>query len=553
MLSQLQQQILAFWSRQTLVERLVMIGLVVAGVVLIPVFLNWARTPSYAVAFSGLSETDAGKIIDKLNESNIPYQLRGSGTILVPSDSVYETRLQMARDGLPQGSTVGFELFSGNTLGMTEFTQRVNYQRALEGELERTISSLAPVEAVRVHIVTPERNLLGENQTPTTASVTIQENSGAYLDASQVRAITHLVASSVEGLQPENVVVVDVNGNLLAAGSVDGETSSIAQADSRRAAEMAAAQALQAKVKSILDAALGPNRSVVQAYVTLDWTEREITTQAYDTQNPSIRSSQVISETFSGSNAGLAGIPGAAANLPEGQEAAANGESNNNYTRTEQVTNYELSQTQTHELQSPGEIQRISLSVLVDGVTDPQQLNTLESVVSAAVGVDTARGDILAVESLSFDRSFYEDQASELAKGQKNDLYLKIGQGVAAFLVLVALFWYVQRLLARLRIASEQAWMPVLKPVSEMALPVPASRNQFAEGSKPSLTPPVADRVRPARPKEPEHQEQYSLPELPTAKVSPEDDRLQRMLNHLAEENPENVAEVVRTWLSDER
>ena len=174
-------------------------------------------------AFSGLSESDAGQIVEKLNEQGTPYQLRGSGTILVPSDKVYEIRLQMAREGLPEGGTVGFELFSGNMLGMTDFTQRINYQRALEGELERTIMSLASVSEVWVHIVTPEKSLLESEQNPATASVTVKSSGARQFDTTHVQSIIHLVSSSVEGLLPENVVVVGVEGNLLASGSAGGD------------------------------------------------------------------------------------------------------------------------------------------------------------------------------------------------------------------------------------------------------------------------------------------------------------------------------------------
>ena len=153
-------------------------------------------------------------------------------------NQVYEVRLQMARDGLPANGTVGLELFGSNTLGMTEFTQKVNYQRALEGELERTIGSLSAIEAVRVHIVTPEKTLLSSEQSATTASIMVKLAPGKKLDDAQVSAIAHLAASSIEGLKPENVVIVDSAGRMLASGAgTSGDASAVAQTDSRRAAE----------------------------------------------------------------------------------------------------------------------------------------------------------------------------------------------------------------------------------------------------------------------------------------------------------------------------
>ncbi len=150
MLTTLQQQFLTYWKKQSPGKQITLAALLLSVLILTPVLVNWANTPSYSVAYSGLSEEDAAQIVQKLDENNITYQLKNSGTIEVPSDQVYSTRLLMAREGLPQSSTVGYELFSGSSmLGMTEFTQKVNYQRAVEGELERTIGSLEAVEAVR--------------------------------------------------------------------------------------------------------------------------------------------------------------------------------------------------------------------------------------------------------------------------------------------------------------------------------------------------------------------------------------------------------------------
>ena len=246
-----------------------------------------------------MSEDDAGQIVEKLAAANIPYKLNGTGTILVPEIQVYEVRLQMAREGLPQSGTVGLEVFSGSTLGMTEFTQKVNYQRALEGELERTISSLSPVNAVRVHVVTPEKTLLTAEQSPTTASVMLQLNPGKTLDQTQVQAITHLVASSIEGLKPENVVVVDSSGRMLASGTGgSGDSAAAAQTDSRRAAESAAAIALQQKAELLLAQVLGPDRAVVQVDVSLDWTQKEIKSQVFEATPSAVRSSQKTNENY---------------------------------------------------------------------------------------------------------------------------------------------------------------------------------------------------------------------------------------------------------------
>lgn len=587
MLSQLRQQISEFWEKQSAGQRMLLIVMSIAGLVLIPTFITWANTPSYASAFSGLPEAEAGKIVEKLDEAGIPYRLQGGGTILVPSNQVYDVRLRMAREGLPETESVGFELFSGNTLGMTDFSQRVNYQNALEGELERTIGSLGSVEAVRVHIVTPERSLLTSDQAPATASVTIKEKPGIYVDASQVRSITHLVASSVENLDPEHVVVVDVDGNLLAAGLGEESGGAVASADNRRAAELAAAVEIQKKVQHVLDSSLGPNRAVVQAFVTLDWTEKEIVTNAYDPETGVLRSSQVVTENYQSTGEGGGGIPGAETNLPEGFDAAAAGEGAVVYERQEETNNYELTQIQTVESIIPGEIEHVSLSVLVDGVTDQQQLATLQAAVSTAAGINLTRGDVITVESIDFDRSYYEENTAELEANQERELYFRIGEAVAVGLILLALLFYVQRLLNRLRKTSSQAWTPVLRPVSEMAGALPGgamdqySSDQIPSGistSMPELAANMRDESAPALPSaqpEPQPQPQpqqpppeiseekskepeFAMPmhafasesELVVAKPSPEDERLQRLIERLADDDPNNVAEVVRLWLN---
>ncbi len=554
MLTQLRAQFAAFWNKQSKAQRLALVAMVAMALVLIPIFLMWASTPSYAVAFSGLSEADAGQIVEKLEAENIPYQLRGSGTILVPSEKVYEVRLKMARQGLPQGGSVGFELFSGNTLGMTEFTQRVNYQQALEGELERTIGSLNAVEAVRVHIVTPEKTLLASEQPPATASVTVKERPGQHLDAAQVQAITHLVASSVEGLSPENVVVVDVNGNLLASGAAQGQEESQAEMDSRRTAELMAAREVQAKVQKLLDTALGPNKSVVQASVTLDWTERETTTQSYDPNRTAVRSSQNVMETYTTTNATPGGIPGAVANLPP----AGSGVSLENqalvYTRTEQTVNYEVTQIQSYEKEKPGKIQRLSLSVLVDGVSDPAQLDTLKAVIAAAAGIDSARGDTLAVESLAFDRTYYETQAADLAKSARTDLYLKIGMALGAILLLAALLWYVQRLLNNLKLASSEAWTPVLRPVAEVALPSASLQPQLQalldkaqQQAKASPAEQIAARLESAG----ETRSSSSTLKIEVPTISPEEEQLHKLIQEMADKDPASLASIVQLWLNE--
>ena len=557
MLTTVQQQFITFWKKQSIGKQITIVSLILSMLILTPVLVNWANTPSYSVAYTGLSEADAAQIVQKLDENNITYQLNGSGTIEVPSDQVYTTRLMMARDGLPQSSTVGYELFSGTSmLGMTEFSQKVNYQRAIEGELERTIGSIEAAKAVRVHLVIPEKSLLTSDQSLTTASVTIQINPGKVLDASQVRAITHLVASSVEGLKPENVVVVDSNGNLLASGTGSEDEMSMTIKDDQRAIEMAYATEVQKRVQSILDKILGPNRSVVQATVEMDWTQREVTSNTFSPTEVAIRSSQIINES-SNSGGTTGGVPGAASNLPT-PVATTTGTDATAYQRSEETLNYEVSQVQSHEVIAPGEVSRVSVSVMVDGITDPAQLEIIKSAVQAAAGIDSTRGDQIVVESFAFDRTALDELSAELAKQQQQELYLQIAMGVGAALVVLALLFFILRMINNTRNASKESWKAVLRPVGEVAslsdtnykeaasrlqddLSTALSRLAEKEGTaSPSATSTTsdADVVVQLRSK------------TQTTKAV-EDDQNARIISRLTEENPATVAEIIQIWLNE--
>ncbi|GAP07873.1 MAG TPA: flagellar M-ring protein FliF [Anaerolinea thermolimosa] len=565
MFASLQTQFLNYWKKTSKSQRIVTITLLLAAAILIPTLIQWANTPTYSVAFSGLSEADAGQIVQKLEENGIDYRLRDSGTILVRSDKVYDVRLRMAREGLPKSSTVGYELFSQNTLGMTEFTQRVNYQRALEGELERTIGSIESIESVRVHVVTPEKSLLVSDQAPTTASVTLKVKPGRNIEMAQVRAITHLVASSVEGLQPENVVVVDTEGNMLSSGGNDDLANAAAQSDSQRAAEAQAAAEVRRRVQSMLDKILGPNRSTVQAAVAMDWSHREVTSNTFDPTPVAVRSSQKINESYNTDSAVSGGVPGAASNLPTPvPQLTGTPQPGVIYSRSEETINYEISQVQSKEIITPGRISRVSVSVMVDNVTDAGQLATIKAAVAAAAGIDEARGDQVVVESMAFDHTYAEQQNAEYSKAAQTEWYFRIGSIALGVIVLIGLLWYFSRLMRNLRLASRAAWQPILRPVSEVAaLAQPGTAAIGAGAASPmaqieaGLSQSQGMGGLPAgQPRQVTQAEQDVLVEIskPRARhtTNPEDEERAKVISKLAEENPATVAEIIQIWLSED-
>lgn len=550
MLAKVTSQAASFWEKQKPTQRVLLIAAVVFVVVVVPAIISWATQPSYSVAFSGLDEKDAGTIVEQLQLSDVAYKLQGT-TILVQSDKVYDVRLQMANAGLPKGGSVGYELLTGNSLGMTEFTQRINYQRAVEGELERTIGSLDAVKGVRVHIVKPEKSLLANDQAATTASITIEEKPGQKLDVAQVRAITYLTANSVEGLSPENVVVVNTEGEMLAAGASDGSSGATSQVDSRRAAELAVASDVQKKVKSLLDTALGPNRSVVQATVRLDWSDKEIKSLTFEPSPDTIRSSQKNSESYTLTDDAAGGVTGAVPNLPEGAaDAAAISGSPTLYQSESETINYEVAQTENFQIIHPGMVDNVSLSVLVDGVTDQQQLATLQTAIAAAAGIDDVRGDQLSVQTLTFDKTYLDAQVEDLAAAERTQMIIMIAQIIGGLLLLGVIFWYINRLLRNLRVSSVDVWAPVLNPAGGARLPASVSsfelsaKAQGAElgGGHGQSSLPKANLLHDAAAK------------IAVNKVSSADEqKMQALISRLAEDNPASVADVIQMWLSQDK
>lgn len=538
------------WGRLSRLQRVALIALILTGIGLIAAFLLWARTPDYAVAFSGLTEEDAGRIVEKLQASNVPYQLSGGGTILVPRSQVYEVRLAMAREGLPQGGSVGFELFSAPTLGMTEFSQQVNYQRALEGELARTIRSLNAVQDVRVHIVLPQPSLYTEQKQEPTASITLKLKPGRQIEPEQVAAIRHLVASSVEGLKPDNITIVDTEGTLLSTPIEDetGIAAATALSTNQIQAQRAYEAAIEHKVQAMLDRVLGPNKSVVRVAAQLNWDQVETTSQVV-TPTGSIRSSQTISETYAGAPGLAGGIPGSSSNLPgaPSYQTVISGTQGVFYNRSENTINYELGQTEIHQIKAPGQVARLSLSVLVDGVTDTQQLAALSQAVAAAAGIDPTRGDQISVDTLAFDRSYAEQQQAELSESSRQQDIFQYAQWAVLGLVLLGLLWYVWRLFRNLRLQAAPLALPVPLPA-----PVPSLQLAGAPGAEALLS---AAQETPAgllhapTPGGELEAGESPLPGEPSPLSEPE--QMERHLLHLAQRQPEAIAQIIRTWLNE--
>nr|WP_321468780.1 flagellar basal-body MS-ring/collar protein FliF [uncultured Desulfobulbus sp.] len=390
-----------------------------------------AQTADYQLLYGNLADTDASAVVEWLKGHNVPYQLTNNGkNISIPAKDVYETRLSLAATGLPQGGGVGFEIFDKQSFALTDFVQKVNYSRALQGELARTITSLGPVESARVHLALPEKRLFKEQQQPATASVILKLAPRKRLTDGQIEGIVHLVSSSIEGLEPDKVTIIDQNGNVLSKSGGKGPLSNLSP--DLLAYQAQVEQRLETRAQALLDKSLGPKNAMVRVSAVLDFAQTEKTEETFDPEEPVIRSEQV-SEEKTGSEM-VGGVPGVQSNL-EGntnQSAGASPPSS----RSQRTTNYEISKVVSKTINPVGTLSKLSVSVLVADKVVPgkekepptteartaEELKSVETMVSSALGIDLTRGDKIEVTSMPFLESI-EGSPEEEAYAAANRLY----------------------------------------------------------------------------------------------------------------------------------
>ncbi len=430
-------QLAQIWQSMSPGQRLrlgIMLAVIAVGTVLVVV---WALKPTYALLYSDLAPEDAAAIADFLREQKVPYRLVANGTaIMVPEDKVYQLRLQTVSKGLIGKGTVGFEIFDRATLPGTDFANRVNLQRALQGELSRTIASMAEVASARVHIVLPEKTLFGEEQPPR-ASVLLVLKGGATLSREQVRGIQLLVAHAVEGLDADNVTVIDSRGNVLAGGEEGEAGLSAAQLEAKAEYE----KLLRSRLQAMLDSLVGPNKSTVQVHTQMvfdkEEVEREEVVPASGGQGV-LRQEKTLQETYRGGAPVVGGAAGVSANV-YGQGAGGASRGGGQYTHTEQTREYEVSRTVTRTIKPPGKVTRITVAAIVDESVkvDTAQIRRL---LEAAVGADPSRGDVVEVQRLPLEASKLAEQAAkEAEKAQAAERRARIMRMVMRWVGLLAL------------------------------------------------------------------------------------------------------------------
>ena len=394
----------AIWERFPKPARILLI-LIVVGAVGAAVTLGMYERNNEEVLFSGLSQQDAAAIVEHLKGKKVPYSLRGDGgTIMVPSEQVHELRLELASQGIPVGGGVGFELFDQQRFGMTEFEERVSLRRALEGELSRTITRLDPVRSARVHLVLPKRSLLGTTSEAAEASVTVEMQKGRELGKSAIQSIIHLVSSSVEGLNPDKVTVIDTRGRLLS--EENGEAFGGGDLEYRKKFE----SNMELRLREMLDQILGPDKSVIRVSADFDFSQRETTEEHYDPDRSVVRSEQRELETSGSQGNGASGMPGTRSNLP-GSPAPNTVGSGESRKREVETKNYEVDRVVSRTAGPGANLTRLSVAVLVDGKNkaeesfaprSDEELKKLDLAVRSAVGYDARRGDTVEIQSVPF-------------------------------------------------------------------------------------------------------------------------------------------------------
>lgn len=414
------------------------LGLMVALAAVIALFVGsmmWAQTPDYRVLYGNLADRDGGAVIEALQKQNIPFKTGDSGTILVPSNLVYEARLKLASQGLPKGGSAGFELMDNQKFGMTQFQENVNYQRALEGEITRTVETIASVQGARVHLAIPKPTVFVREEQKPSASVLVSLYAGRTLDKAQVAGIVHLIAGSVPEMPPGNVTIIDQNGKMLTSSGGNGAALGLDSSQLEYLKEVE--QGYARRIEDIIAPIMGTDNIRAQVTADLDFSQTEQTAETYK-PNPtpdqsSIRSQQT-SEAAGDGGPGAAGVPGALSNQPPGaatapinvpggkpaagaQVAGAGGAAHKDST-----INYELDKTISHIKKPVGSIKRLSVAVVVNnkGEKDKKgkvnyraltkdELAQVYNLAKEAMGFNQARGDTLNVVNAPFNLEVGEE------------------------------------------------------------------------------------------------------------------------------------------------
>lgn len=490
--------------------RLAIMGGVVLGLIGFLVFFGTKlSTPSMTTLYNELAQSDAAGIVQELESRNIPFKISQNGTqIAVPAERVMQLRLELAQQGLPSGGSVGYELFDDtDTLGSTNFMQNVNLVRALEGELARTISSIGTVKKARVHLVMPRRELFSREKQEPSASVVLQMRGPARLTNEQVAAVQHLVASAVPQLTPNRISIVDNKGSLLSSGfassdPVAGRQAKVDERRNRLEGEMART------IEELLEKTVGFAR--VRAEVSLDMNFDRVSTQTeeYNPDGQVVRSTNSVEETANSKDSEGEPPISVGTNLPDPNLGTGDTASRTeNQNRTEETTNFEISKTVTNHIREGGEVEKLSVAVLVDEVQllnedgelisqkrTEEEMRLLATLVRGAIGFDEDRGDKVELIQMKFASFDAPEEKLQLFFGMgKNDILRVVELLVLSIVGILVVLLVVRPLLSRAfealpsaqdaaeRLLADQGRSPALTGPGGGGLPVESDEEQFDE------------------------------------------------------------------------
>ncbi len=536
---------------------------------------HWNKERDFKPLYTGVAPEDAGQVIERLRAADIEYRLAdGGASILVPSEQVAEMRLQLAASGLPHSGRLGFELFDGNNFGATDFAEQVNYHRALEGELERSVTALSEVEVARVHITLPKESIFVESRRPAKASVMVKLRPGTELSPQNVQAICYLVSSAVAGLEPKSVSVLDMRGNLLnrsrTGETLDASVPSDALLEYRHSIE----RDLLAKIHTTLEPLLGPDGFRAGVSVDCDFTSGEQSEEFFD-PNQSVMASSQRTEDLSGTGLSTGGVPGTASTLP--RSTTTTGRTGSGHTRRTENIAYQTSRTVRRVRLPQGDVKRVSVSLLVDHEVEWQgqgeeatrqvvppsdeKLVAIRELVSAAIGLQPDRGDQLIVESLPFEstRNWQPLETPPSAPsglpitlpswltdmlGERTLLVVGAGAGLAVLLAVIFLLFLLRRKGSRRKVQSVS---------TRKALPVPqgsaeGDSGEETAGVRTQMEERLAEQTALKARLEQEALRSLKLPSVKTKKA----EVLTKHLSDEAQKDPVAMAQLVRTWLNEE-
>ncbi|HEX4350657.1 MAG TPA: flagellar basal-body MS-ring/collar protein FliF [Verrucomicrobiae bacterium] len=527
-LSKLGKQLMDIWGQLGASQRVSVLAatfVLVAGLVAAAM---WSSHADYGLLYGGLSDTESAKVVAALDDAKVPYKAGSGGAIMVPADKVYTMRMQLASKGIPQGDGVGFEIFDKPNFGISDFVQRANYLRALQGELSRTIGQLDEVSAARVMIVVPENRLLLDKDKFPTASVFVKVRGSSPLSPQTINSIRFLVANSVEGLKTSHVAVVDNLGNteeMSDSDSMAGVSSS--QLAARRALE----QYLGKKAQDMLETVLGPGQAMVRVSADVNYDTMTKSEKKFDPDGQVVRSQTKKdddNDTSAAQNTTPTGISGNTINETNGAQASATPVNSSKNHQTTSTIEYEIGETTSDTTMAAGGIKRLTAAVTVAQqmqgtgadrkpvARTPEELDKLRLIVTSALGADTTRGDTIELAELPFNDQFATDMNQQLDQQVKHDFWMDLAHksfypalGLVAFFILLRAF--------------KQT------PVQDIPIGVPVGRLAYTNGNGNGNG----------------HSRTGNYTVEPQPGVVTVD-----VLNRLIKDNPNNMTHAIREWMN---